>query len=623
MMRALVYSLTPINGTAQEHVLHCLKALRPHYNRLIVVLNGVLDTASQAALTTCADEVLSAAPESTIENAYRAGLALVGWDRLATFDEVSVMNCDLFGPVFPVDEMFAEMDGRTDLDVWALAEAAPVSSPDAPIFLAQGLVTFRKRLLQSPDFRAYWSNAIRSKRAAFDQQTAIDQARFLQERGYRSTAYLTCADATTPQPLLLEMQEAIRKKRLPFLSFTAFCRSPAYQDERPSNLNQVLPLLGKVSDYPHRLFWQTALKKASLRTLHTNMAYQFTFDSNSYGCEPKWDSKVRIAVCAHVYYPDVLEEILDRARNIPTGFDLFITTASTQNKAVIEERCALAGMPADVRVVGQNRGRDMSSLFIDLKDVVLDGNYDLICRLHSKKSPQVNSSTGVYFKHFIFDSALASREYTSHVLDFFATHPHVGIAVAPMIHTGYGTMGHAWFANRGIFDTIMADLGCKVPPEPYSPLAAYGTVYWFRPDALRPMFEDKYSYEEYNVEPNHVDGGLAHGQERALTYVAQARGYMTATIWPDYVAAQSTTLMEYKMDSLYSYFPAGQTAPHWRLMMLFQNKKLKSALSRKPKIANTPEFLKTLERRYRSKIKQVARKLGIAQSRRLGAEPFR
>lgn len=278
-----------------------------------------------------------------------------------------------------------------------------------------------------------------------------------------------------------------------------------------------------------------------------------------------------------------------------------------EKKAILERKCAAVGANADVRVVGQNRGRDMSSLFIDLNDVVLDHDYDLICRLHSKKSPQVNPATGNYFKNLMFDSVLASREYTSHLLDFFITHPHVGMSFAPMIHTGYGSMGHAWFNNREIFAKILYDLNCQVPTEPHSALAAYGTIFWFRPSALRPMFEDRYSYSQYNEEPNHVDGSLAHGQERAMTYVAQARGYMSATVWPDRVAGQSTTLMEYKMDSLYSYFPSKFVAPHRRLI---------SYISGNEGRWQTPEAWRQFEKRNRPLIKRIGSILGVTSKKK-------
>ena len=63
-------------------------------------------------------------------------------------------------------------------------------------------------------------------------------------------------------------------------------------------------------------------------------------------------------------------------------------------------------------------------------------------------------------------------------------------------------------------------MGLKVPLDDHMPVTAYGTMYWFRIDALKKIFE--WRWRDYNPEPNHIDGGLAHVQERLLeTMVGQ------------------------------------------------------------------------------------------------------
>lgn len=563
MKRVFLYNFTPSAGEIPDYVSYCLRTMRPHFDQTLVTVNGALDEANAKTLAGCCDSAVLNGDWQSVEEGYKAGLEHLGWEYLQSVDELTLMDYDLFGPVFPFTEMRSSMDARESLDFWSIGEQSMKIEGEPQLALSSSFLTFRKRLLHSEDFQKFWASALSPKTTEpFDLQLTSR----LNAQGYKSAGFISLSDYETDFPLLFEIKESLENARRPFVPFSPFCGSPALQDENPANLNLIIPYIERHSDYPIEHFWQGALKNGSLRTLHTNLAYQFTFSSEAYDADPKWDASLKVAVCAHIYYEEAFEEIYARACNIPTDFDLYITTSSQDKKEILDEKCAKAGVKADVRVVGKNQGRDMSSLFIDLKDVVIDKDYDLICRLHSKKSPQVNPSTGNYFKNLIFDSVLASREYTSHLFDFFMTHPQVGMAFAPLIHTGYGSMGHAWFSNRGIFGEILDDLGYKVPREPYSALAAYGTVFWFRPDALRPMFDGKYEYSDYNEEPNHIDGGLAHGQERAMTYVAQARGYMSATVWPDHMAAQSTTLMEYKMDSLYTHFEQKHVAPHRHLM---------------------------------------------------------
>ena len=65
-------------------------------------------------------------------------------------------------------------------------------------------------------------------------------------------------------------------------------------------------------------------------------------------------------------------------------------------------------------------------------------------------------------------------------------------------------------------------MGLKVPLDDHMPVTADGTMYWFRTDTLKKMFE--WRWRDYNPEPNHVDGGLAHVQERQLETMAVQGG---------------------------------------------------------------------------------------------------
>ena len=56
--------------------------------------------------------------------------------------------------------------------------------------------------------------------------------------------------------------------------------------------------------------------------------------------------------------------------------------------------------------------------------------------------------------------------------------------------------------------------------------------------------------DDYNAEPHHVDGGLAHVQERLICYVAQDAGYTTEQIISSHLAGWNYAMMEYKLQKL-------------------------------------------------------------------------
>ncbi|MFT6451327.1 MAG: rhamnosyltransferase, partial [Halocynthiibacter sp.] len=254
-----------------------------------------------------------------------------------------------------------------------------------------------------------------------------------------------------------------------------------------------------------------------------------------------------IAVFIHAYYPEMMPELYRRAVQIPGKRDLFISTASRRSKAQIEAFLNTAGeQNAQVRIVAQNRGRDMSSLFITFADVALSGRYDIALRLHSKRTPQVQAQVGESFREHLFENTAASPGYIREVLARFDDDPRLGLVMPPCVNIGFGALGHGWYGNRAQLDTIARKLGINVPLDEHTPVAPFGTMFWFRPKALAAMFAHPWQWKDYNAEPNHIDGSLAHVQERLIGYAVQSAGYNTLQVMTPEQAARNYARLEYK-----------------------------------------------------------------------------
>ena len=202
----------------------------------------------------------------------------------------------------------------------------------------------------------------------------------------------------------------------------------------------------------------------------------------------------------------------------------------------------------DVRVV-KNRGRDVGALFIGLRDVVIDGDYDYVCRLHSKVSPQ-DVYGGRHFKSHLFENLLASPVYVGNLLSLFESEPRMGMAMPPVVHIGYPTLGNAWFTNKPAAAKWAKQLGIRVPFDEYTPLAAYGSMYWFRPEALSLLFNAKLGWSDFAEEPNYGDGGLAHVLERLVAYACHQNGFYAKAVMTPRRAAESYVKLEYKLQRL-------------------------------------------------------------------------
>jgi rhamnosyltransferase len=197
---------------------------------------------------------------------------------------------------------------------------------------------------------------------------------------------------------------------------------------------------------------------------------------------------------------------------------------------LLREKTKDIGQFVDVRVVEQNQGRDMSSLFITFKDIGTSDKYDFICRLHSKKSPQNGFARADSFKKHLYENLLSTPEYITNLIGLMNKRDDIGLISPPLVHIGYPTMGHAWFANYQPTAELCKKLGVVVPLDDDTPVAVYGTMFWFKPAALRPLFEHDWKWTDFNAEPAHVDGSLSHVLERIISYVAKNEGFSVYSV---------------------------------------------------------------------------------------------
>ncbi len=562
MHRLCIFSFYDPEGVVDDYVIHFLKELGKHVDEILLYSNGPLLPHSENALRSVVAEIIIRPNFGFDVLAYKEGLEKIDFDAGRQFDEVLMVNHTCYGPIYPFEELFSEMDGRA-CDFWGVtAHMEMVPNPFTgtgrlPYHINTNFLVVRAELLRSPPFRKYWS----SVRGASNYEEAIQGHETLftehfTDLGYVSDTYLDCRKYGTHYPAILDIDETL-VDRNPLLKRRAFFHDPRFLEHYAADLPRALDVLGRTSTYDQELIWRNVVRSAELRNLNTNAALTSILPDVRLKQDSKKPDYGRIAVCAHVYYTDMLEELLQLADTIPTQYDFIATTETAEKKAFIEQ--AVAGRKnvgeVIVRVVEQNRGRDMSSLFITCRDLFLNERYALVCRLHTKKSPQVAAGRANMFKRHMFENLLNSPGYTTNVLDMFHDKPWVGVAVPPLVHIGYPTMGHVWFSNLEKAEIFKHGLDLKVNFDPETPVGAFGTMFWFRPKALKKLFDHQWQWEDFNPEPHHVDGGLAHVLERLICYVAQDAGYTTQQIINTQLAGWNFSMLEYKLQKFSAALP--------------------------------------------------------------------
>lgn len=230
---------------------------------------------------------------------------------------------------------------------------------------------------------------------------------------------------------------------------------------------------------------------------------------------------VRVAVVIHLYYYDLLEEILSYLKNFAEPFDLYVTTPFEADVASIIDFSSVIANSVTVHV-SENRGRDIGP-FLSLYLTGCLDHYIAVLKLHSKKSKY--SASGDEWRRSIYGSLMGSSLIIAKVINLFNTR-NVGI-VGP--HQYYLSHDRFWGANQQTVATTLSALG--VPPAHITSLGFFaGSMFWVSPKALAPLKKLPHSYLEFPEETGIQDGTVAHAFERIFCPLSRSLGFTTSSL---------------------------------------------------------------------------------------------
>lgn len=558
MKRVGFYLFWAQDGHADDYVAHCLEGLSEHVESLVLVSNGPLDEASREHLAPVVDEIIERENVGYDVGGYREALATFGAARLRDYDELILLNYTFFGPVGSYADVF-ERSESWDVDFWGLTDHGemrphPFAAKQVlPNHIQSHWIAVRRTMFDSEAFREYWHTM--PLITSYNDSVEHHESRFTEhfaDRGYRYEVAFPARDYPTPHPavdtpaLLLDAGCPIVKRRL-------FFHDPLYMNDH-AIIGRDVTVRMAASAYPMRLVWQNISHTAQPRIAATNVTMSHVLPDVATGSGR--GSHLTVAVVMHVFYETMIDELMGWADHLPRGYDLFITTTDDVKKAEIEARLTKRGREQfDVRVVASNRGRDITAFLLGCRDVLLDPRYDLVLKLHSKKSAQDGYGPGDWFKRHLFENLLSSPGYAQNILDLFADDESLGMVFPPVVQIGYPTLGKAWYHNKQPAIELCRQLGINVAFDADTPVSPYGSMFFARPAALRPLLDADFDWADFPTEGEYGDGSLAHVVERLFSYAAMSEKYVVNTVLNTTNAAINYGFLEYKLAALSSRLP--------------------------------------------------------------------
>jgi hypothetical protein len=302
------------------------------------------------------------------------------------------------------------------------------------------------------------------------------------------------------------------KKLLRFEEFSLFCYGPKPERKRFTTFNQHVVNIGVPID-------------GALAARHPELLEGWPATESAARAPAAPGAPTAAAVAVYIFYEDTWTDIAGALKRLTIPFDLIVATVPWRDRPI--ETIRRDFPDAEVRVV-ENRGRDIRPFLELLESGRLD-RYRYVCKIHGKKSilgGRLPYYGALWRRRCLFD-LLAGPDIARKIVDEFEREPKVGM-IGPRAFRLPGanvSLEGAWGKSRAEALELAAKMG--VAPERFRLDYYGGTMFWVRPEALKPL-RDLRLARRFVDDGARVDGGLEHVVERLFSTAAVAAGYRLA-----------------------------------------------------------------------------------------------
>lgn len=233
----------------------------------------------------------------------------------------------------------------------------------------------------------------------------------------------------------------------------------------------------------------------------------------------------KTAVIAHIFYPEILPEILGYLRNLPIPFGLFISTDTEDKRHSILDILSKHdhnALECDIKIT-PNRGRDIAPKYIAFKHIY--SKYDSFIHLHTKKSLHA-AGFGDEWRTYLLKSLIGSKEIAKSNLLLLSSertgivYPEHKYEIIPHINWGF---------NFHIAKNLLQRIGITLDVNTILEFPS-GSMFWGRSKAIQGILDLNLDYSDFPDETGQVDGTLAHAIERSILLCAERSGHSWARV---------------------------------------------------------------------------------------------
>jgi lipopolysaccharide biosynthesis protein len=228
------------------------------------------------------------------------------------------------------------------------------------------------------------------------------------------------------------------------------------------------------------------------------------------------------SVCAivHVFYPDLLAEIVRHLVRCRELKHLFLTYCETIPEEILRREVApleAEGVTCELIPV-ENRGRDMAPFLFVLPRALQTG-CKVFIKLHTKKSPHLAVVDGEAWRRRLLNGLLGNPSSSTSIVSTIAEDQNFGFAVPASCAAGR----ESWGQNRRAVTRLLRSRNYNVSRHLVFPA---GSMFWFGTTVGHAFADLNLTAADFPPEEGQLDGTTAHVLERLVYFLCKGR-----TIW--------------------------------------------------------------------------------------------
>lgn len=554
MTRLGIFSFYDARGEVDSATEYYLSNIRDLFANLIVVVNGPLTNSSRELLLRFTPTVLERENKGFDIGAYRHVFEKhLRWSLPEDCSSVVLFNDTVFGPIAPIANMFDEMDAR-EIDFWGVTAHPEMPDVDhggripyshVPEFLNSYLLSIRPSLFYAKAFRPFWNSLQLDtfEDVLYEFETVFCE--HFRRLGFRWGAYVDTDDLRTDERARLDYvsvipDQLVALRRHPFIRRKLFGFDPNELQRfgHGGELERALSYVRLRNSELFKVIVESITRRFQPYSLTTNLGLDFVIEAETKPIPLPTDvdarkrsesaPRARAVVFAYLFFSDLFEYHLPALVDASRFAAIVVAVVNEDHRARFLELWPADSIRPSVVVVPP-QGRDLGCLLEEVCEFA--ANHELVCFIHDKKSRQsLNFVVGREFANLLWTNLLGRGDYVGRVIAFLCEHPEIGIAAPPPpFHGNYFSIaGNEWTVNLPQA-TLLAERMClSVAPAESHPPITFGSAFWFRPQAMKALFDLGLGRKDLSPEPMPGDGTMSHAIERIPSFVAAHHGYLTA-----------------------------------------------------------------------------------------------